>query len=295
MACLGAALWRYHSFVLFAIVLGLLAYTQWGPGFQRPQTAAPTIATAPGPPVAPPPANQEIASLTGARDEAAKRVQEAQQEQKSLRERIHYLTPLTVAHLRDRISHNENELTKLRAERIRLDNSAQTINKALAAGIDRDTVLAAVLKIPTPREKDLEASGAPRNFDESLALMQLQEKDLLEVLGPEHPDVVELRKRMDWIRLMLRVEGKTKGDAAPAKKVHALDLHLQVIERDIEANEKQTQYVAKLIEEDRKTLGELNALTSLERTQNEDYERLQKELAACEERLRAQLDGPPKR
>jgi hypothetical protein len=57
-------------------------------------------------------------------------------------------------------------------------------------------------------------SAAARGLEETIRMLELQEADLKEKLGPDHPDLVSLRRRIQMARDMLAKQG---GTAAPGE------------------------------------------------------------------------------
>lgn len=100
-----------------------------------------------------------------------------------------------------RMDQIERDRTSLMLEISRTESQVQTIERSLAAGINRNAML---LMLARESPKDSAAGGLPQtetvNVERQLMELLLQEQSLLEDFGAQHPQVKSVRDRIQMVR-----------------------------------------------------------------------------------------------
>jgi capsular exopolysaccharide synthesis family protein len=197
--------------------------------------------------------------------------------------------------LKSRINQNEQQLTMLSLEHIRLSSRLKTIEMGLKQ-IDEKTgvgpngmsraALLAVLDSSATRKAEM------RGVEDALITLRLQEEDMLERLGKDHPDVVALRKRINLLSKHVLTVDPSAGAATGGKEVGRLDnidIYLRSTQTELQQNQEQQLLLNQRLLADRAEAIKLDTFAVKEKILFEHCERLRKELNNLSDRKR-QID-----
>jgi polysaccharide biosynthesis transport protein len=151
------------------------------------------------------------------------------------------LTPAVgSADLKARINVNEVKRGELVLREIEVKNRQKLVNEAKKEGKDRRTLLALLQRSGDGRtDRPVEA----RMPEEPLPLvtLRLQEQELLDSLGKDHPQVIALRRRIEALR-----------EQTPVSSTDELvEFFLQVMAQELEAIKLQTEFLDGELKKDR--------------------------------------------
>src|SRR5262249_36667800 len=143
--------------------------------------------------------NREFAEqMKKAQDLLQKDIQSKQREHDEIAQRdpLSLKAKDALASLQERIAKLDDRLAELSARKDEIRVTKDTIAALLKKGESR----AAVLKM-VERSAAAKAPGAePRTPEDQLVLLQMQEEELRQDLGKDHPQMVNLRRRIQALR-----------------------------------------------------------------------------------------------
>lgn len=148
--------------------------------------------------------------------------------------------------IQERINKLDGKEAELLLRQTEIKNRREVIAKALKDGQSRSAILRQVERASAAEK----APGAPekRTVEETLALMEAQEQDLIQDHGKDHPVLIDHRRRMQAMRDRI----KDSARAAPgAAKADDLDLYLQTMDLEYEENKMLLTALTGLLTTDR--------------------------------------------
>ena len=123
-----------------------------------------------------------------------------------------------------------------------------------------------------------------KQVDDVLLTMKLQEEELLQNFGADHPQVVAIRKRMSTIRDHLEKNATATNAANPTTSATDLiHLYVQILEEEKKKNEEIQKSLRANLESDRGIVRPLELLAHRETTLKDQREYLKKRLFNLEE------------
>lgn len=120
------------------------------------------------------------------------------------------------------------------------------------------------------------ARGAERKPDEQLYDLLLKEQALLSEYGPQHPEVVAVRKRMELTRDYFARDNLGHEKGRDLGVVEPVQWHLQAMKQELADVEVSIQAIDRLTNDEQTEVRELIRYRSQDRRHQEDIERAQK-------------------
>lgn len=148
-----------------------------------------------------------------------------------------------LASILDRISKLEAKRAELILRRTELNTRKETIEKALKGGQSRTAVLK-VLEKGNPT-KLITTDG--RSPEEILVSLQLQEEEMAQDYGKDHPQLVALRRRMQLLRDRVSLQNVTTTEPIG----DPLALHEQMLDSELDENDMQQKTLTTIVEKER--------------------------------------------
>ena len=148
-----------------------------------------------------------------------------------------------VTTLQEKVSNIEARRTALQMRQANLRDRIKEVEKALADGRPRDEVLALI----SGRTADAkEQPAAPADlYDTQLVPLLLKEQELLQTVGPDHPDVVSVRRRIAYLRELLQKQASYLNREASGDPV---ERYLQKLRHELHADEAEYQSLTALLD-----------------------------------------------
>lgn len=134
----------------------------------------------------------------------------------------------------ERLNSIQNKRSNLLMQRIELDGQVTALESALKQGKSQEVILAMLVEFM--RKGDTAESAVQRNVtaQDQLFTLVLEERKLSEVRGPNHPEVVELRKRIEDARRLIVLPPsawKTNGDSTTP--IDPVKLHVELLKQKL--------------------------------------------------------------
>lgn len=193
---------------------------------------------------------------------------------------------LTVADLKSRINVNETKRAELVLRRIdvksRLELITDNLKKGDGSKQDGATLLA-LFDLSSPGRKDRlqpESLSTATTPEGSLFALKLQEEELLQTLGRDHPQVIALRRRSELLRDHLQERDALQTGESGNKKIDYADplvLLEKVLVKELESNQKQQKELDELLTKDRGAAKSLDEHVVTEMLMRERTDRLRKQ------------------
>jgi polysaccharide biosynthesis transport protein len=152
----------------------------------------------------------------------------------------------------ERVTAIEGQRSKLLIHEAEARERLRAVDRGLAEGRPRDSLLAMLVA----KEKK-ETPTAHRPLEDQLLALRLQEEQLLEDYGPDHPLIQSVRHRLAVVRELVKT-GLIQADGVPAAGtpapekssavVDSLDRYLQALRLDLQETEMVQQSLAHLLE-----------------------------------------------
>jgi polysaccharide biosynthesis transport protein len=207
------------------------------------------------------------------------RLEEKRKEYKKLHDGIREKNTLMLSDLKMRVNTNEIERSTLFKEKINLETRMQLIREGIAANVDKDTLMRL---FQMSGRKELLPDN-PRSVEDITFALMLQEKELLERVGEQHPDVVSLRTRIAFITDKLGKQIKTPD---PIKDQNPLDVYVNVLKNDLKAVELKSERIKTELVEDRQAIYNLSEFQDREKEVKDAVDEFAKQVQEFENRKR---------
>ena len=184
------------------------------------------------------------------------------EERQAARDKLASIDPLalkskdSLGGLLERIARFESRQADLLLRQKESEQTLAMVKSSLARGESRGVIL----KLLERSESNRQPTVDQRSPDEALQALLLQEEELRQELGKDHPQLVSLRRRIQSLR------DRASEIARSGDKLDPLELHTRLLERELEQNQVMQKTVAGILEEDRKKATETaRYLDSVER------------------------------
>jgi polysaccharide biosynthesis transport protein len=223
-------------------------------------------------------------SVRRSKEDVEKKLKQLEDDYEVIQSQIRVSSPLAVNDLKARINVNETKKADLRLNEIDLQTREELIKKGIKEGQNRPALMA-MFEMSLPGKKDrAPGSGLDlRSPDDALVNLKIQEEEMLQTLGEEHPQVVAMRKRINLLREYFKKLETQKPEPGDEKR-DSLDLYVQVLKQQLEGNKLQQKYIDGILEADRASVRKLDDLLVQETLQRERCERQRKMLANLTDR-----------
>ena len=227
-----------------------------------------------------------------ARDKSDKDLADSVSRYEKINEQIRKSSPIAIMELRSRIANTESQRADLIKQKIDLKSRMDLIKKGLAEGADRPALMK--LYQLSSNQRDLLPEN-PRTPEDAMFALKLQEEELLQRVGPDHPDVQSLRKRRDMISAFLQGQMIKSNPNMNQPIADPLQLYVQVLEYETSANLEKTRSLQEMLDQDRVSVRQLGEYLITEKIETDKIERFRKNLDNLEERkhmIDLQRDAP---
>jgi capsular exopolysaccharide synthesis family protein len=161
--------------------------------------------------------------------------------------------------LQERVINLESKKAALRIRQAELQGRIDVFEKAMKDGRPRAELLVMVSDSLKRMGFEGGKSVTAVTLEDPLTVLQLQEQSLLDKFGPEHPDVVALRRRMATLKQLSSAKIKTStDDFVPVDPVQG---HLHFLKQELEDARGMEQSLTKLLQSEQ---GEAKSLIGYE-------------------------------
>lgn len=173
-------------------------------------------------------------------------------ERQSARDKLASIDPLalkskdSLGGFVERIGRLESRLADLRLRQKEIEQDLTMAKNSLAKGENRNFILKMLERSDPIRQ----ANSEPRSPDDSLQALLLQEEEMRQELGKDHPQLVALRRRIQSLR-------DRSGEKAGAEKLDPLDLQIRLLARELDQNQAMQKTIIGLLDEDRRKATEM--------------------------------------
>ncbi len=191
----------------------------------------------------------------------------------------------------ERVAGIEARRSVLMMRRAELEQRLKTIQEAIDKKRPRGEILALAAAPETDEEGKAPAAkpaDGPHTLEDQLVALQLQEQQLLEDYGEDHPQVRSVHKRIELLRDFLNHQnggGPTvlglDGDTA----VDPVDVSIQKLTADFARTQTQLQSLTDLLGAEQNAARELNTFESQDENYQDDIKRTREVCAAIIKRL----------
>jgi capsular exopolysaccharide synthesis family protein len=192
----------------------------------------------------------------------------------------------------ERVANIEAKRSALMIRRAGLDQRLKAIQEAIGQKRPRAEILALAAEQEEAEDGKPAAkpAEAPHSLEDQLVALQLQEQQLLEDYGEDHPQVRSVHKRIELLRDFLNhqngVGGPTVlglgGDDKPADPV---DAAVQKLRGELGQTESLLRSLTDLLAQEQKAARELNTFESQDEHFQEDIKQTREVIAAVVKRL----------
>ncbi|MCE9533229.1 MAG: polysaccharide biosynthesis tyrosine autokinase [Planctomycetes bacterium] len=205
----------------------------------------------------------------------------------SASERLQGASSVNLSDLKSRININESRKLELVSSKRDLDSRLQLIQKAINEGSDK-AVLYQLFQLSSPEKiKDAGPPETPRSVDDVLFQLKVQEQELLQRLGSDHPDVIALRKRVELIKEYVKDQmARNNAVKTPVIQGDPLELYLKVLKAQQEVNDIKIKDYQESLDTDREAVRKLEQNTEVLIIHKNNYDHMLKERTNLEERKR---------
>lgn len=212
-------------------------------------------------------------------DRAKEQLAESYKKWGALHERIRDTNFMTLSDLRSRIAQNQGEIARMEGQRHILGTRATLIQKAIINGGDR---VALMLFLGIYKPGGNAVPELPKTYEENVFVYQMQIDELLEKVGPGHPEVMALEKRKKNVEAFLAKRDKRTPNSGPSSE--PLEVYLEVIKTELSANDATIKYLQDIINQDRIAVQSLEAFAVDEKVLTSERERLAKNFDNLQDR-----------
>jgi polysaccharide biosynthesis transport protein len=179
--------------------------------------------------------------------------------------------------LKTRIGLNEGKKSDLELRKIELDNRLKHVDRAKAEHQDRKILLAYLQRLGGDKSVDARPAASPP--DDALAALRQKEDELLQAWGKDHPQVLEVRRKIAALERQAPAAG-ANGSATD----ELIEFYVQAIRQEIEAIGIQATFLDESLKKDRSVVQEVESLQLQETTLTDRRDRLRKRLTDLEDR-----------
>jgi capsular exopolysaccharide synthesis family protein len=192
----------------------------------------------------------------------------------------------------ERVAGIEGRRTVLKERSAQLREKLAAIEEAFKAGRPRAELLA--LAAPLEAAEDAKAASkpadAPHAPDDQLVALQLQEQQLLEDYGKDHPQVISVHKRIDMLRDFLKRQSGADvptvlGVDGDSKLADPLDVRVANLRVDFQRTDLELHSLTELLAEEQKAARELQSYEIQDESYRADIQQLKDVIAAIVKRL----------
>ncbi len=179
-----------------------------------------------------------------------------------------------------RMAEIETQRAQLLVENAQLEARIQAIEKALAAGGNREA-LALLAASDRAGESGTAPGGLRNRFEQQIFETLMEEQLLLEQFGPDHPSVKGLRKKIELMRERLGTMPGEEGEQ-PADFV---TVYLESLREELKIGQQRVARLDQLFEQERSAAKALSTVEVTEETFRSEIARTQQLFDAVVKRL----------
>lgn len=203
----------------------------------------------------------EIRSAKLSIEQTKKTIADAEADLKRVLTQIQQRSSVSLNEIKTRIGLFEAKQIELKEKQIELDSRLKQIQRGIAE--KKDPRLLLVLFQLTASKNGEANRPAPevRQNDDALFNLRLQEEELMQNFGPDHPQVKALRKRMASIKEYMEknnVGQQAQGEVASPEQL--IQLFVQVLEEDRKKLDETQQNIRSNLASDHETVRSMDSL-----------------------------------
>jgi capsular exopolysaccharide synthesis family protein len=234
---------------------------------------------------------EDVRQTRVALEKTEKEITSAQEELKKTQGKIQNQSAVSLTEIRTRIGLFETRLIEMNDKRIEIDSRLKQIQRGIAE--KKDPKLLMALFQLTSNKSDVVPQrpvNELRQPDDALFNLRLQEEELLHSYGPDHPQVLAIRKRMKSIKeyleknTQLQPGSVTETGASPTELIQ---LYVQILEEEKKKFAELQKNLRDNLEEDTKTVRSMDVMVNEEKNLQARLETLLKRSLGLTERLNA--------
>lgn len=190
---------------------------------------------------------------------------------KKVRERNRPVSGPVIQDLKARINGNEMKKSDLVLREIDLKNRLKLVEEARKDGRDDRTILAALQRYT---ELKADRPAAAGTLEDPMVALRIQEEELLQTLGKDHPQVANVRRKIEALR-------NQNPGGGPAEVV---EFFTRATAQEMEAIKLQTGFLDVELKKDRDTVQTLEAIAFDEAILADRRDRMNKRRTELEDR-----------
>lgn len=142
-----------------------------------------------------------------------------------------------------RLADIERQRSELLLKRTNLRGQIQAIEHARRVGGNEDVLAFVVGNLQTNA-----AAGQPQTIADRIFPLLLEEHRLLRKVGPDHPQVKDLRQQIEFTRSFLEGLAVDEGSQGPGRRADFVDIYVASLQQQIRINEDQEAELSKQFE-----------------------------------------------
>jgi capsular exopolysaccharide synthesis family protein len=181
----------------------------------------------------------------------------------------------------ERVAGIEEQRSKLMIRQAELAERLKTVEKAIADKRPRGELLALALP-PEPPEGKSATLTPEQTIEQALVPLLLQEQQLLQDFGEDHPDVRSVRKRIALLRKIART-GKLPGERGADGPdddnlppiVDPVDRYVNTLRRDLRESQATLESLTRLLDDEQKRARDLVTYETQDEAYRNEIERSQ--------------------
>ncbi len=197
--------------------------------------------------------------LNSAKEEWQKNLKKSEDEYAEFRKTasLLYVGNSVTSVSQNRMADIESQRSKVLIAQTGVQAQLDSIQKAINRGGSREAVMLMVEAFSEQNNKDSQAATTSPTIlaARELFSMQLEEALLLEEVGPDHPKVKQIRKRIDLTRSFLQEQSNAEGAVIPAetKNKDFLAIYIESLQQQLQAGAEQLSQLNALFEREAET------------------------------------------
>lgn len=215
--------------------------------------------------------------------------EEAKKSLKQVQTKIQQQSTISLSEIRTRIALFQSKQIELQEKQIELDSRLKQIQKGIAD--KKDPRLLMILFQLTSNKNEV-APPRPmeeKQIDDALFNLRLQEEELLQNFGPDYPQVIAIRKRMESIKEHFEksAAAQPKISDSSSSPEQLIQLYLQVLEQERQKLEATQKNIRENLDADNETVRSMDSLVVEERSLQNQIESLDKQITDSNQALLA--------